>query len=129
MIDDVFAEVRAARDGGANGSIIGRHTFQLPKVRALDLLNKITSTRVELLAAAQDAGELAWWRDYRSRSWRGSCGDGRSSSSQRSSGRWSIAVLAKHLGRGEDLSTGAVQYLGRGEKLGAQIERRGRPFG
>ena len=40
MIDDVFAEVRL-RDGGANGSIIGRNTFQLPKVRARDLLNKI----------------------------------------------------------------------------------------
>jgi class I fructose-bisphosphate aldolase len=41
MIEDVFAEVRAVRDGGANGSIIGRNTFQLPKVQALDLLNKI----------------------------------------------------------------------------------------
>ena len=40
MIDDVFAEVRVARDGRANGSIIGRTTFQQPKVRALDLLNK-----------------------------------------------------------------------------------------
>ena len=41
MIDDVFAEVRGDRDGGANGSIIGRTTFQLPKVRALDQRNKI----------------------------------------------------------------------------------------
>jgi len=41
MIDDVFAEVRAVRDGDANGSIIGRNTFQLPKVQALDLLNKV----------------------------------------------------------------------------------------
>ena len=39
MIDDVFAEVRVTRDGRANGSIIGRNTFQLPKVRALVLLN------------------------------------------------------------------------------------------
>jgi hypothetical protein len=31
MIDDVFAEVRGDRDGGANGSIIGRTTFQLSK--------------------------------------------------------------------------------------------------
>lgn len=38
MIDDVFAEVR---DGGADGSIIDCNTFQLPKVQALDLLNKI----------------------------------------------------------------------------------------
>ncbi len=41
MIDDVFAGVRMARDGRANGSIIGRNTFQLPKVRALGLLNKV----------------------------------------------------------------------------------------
>jgi len=41
MIDDVPAGVRMARDGRANGSIIGRNTFQLPKARALDLLNKI----------------------------------------------------------------------------------------
>ena len=41
MIDDVFAGVRMARDGRANGSIIGRNTFQLPKVHALVLLNKI----------------------------------------------------------------------------------------
>ncbi len=41
MIDDVSAGVRMARDGRANGSIIGRNTFQLPKVRAFDLLNKV----------------------------------------------------------------------------------------
>ena len=41
MIDDVSAGVRMGRDGRANGSIIGRNTFQPPKVRALDLLNKI----------------------------------------------------------------------------------------
>ncbi len=35
-----------ARDGRANGSIIGRNTFQLPKVRALGL------------TAAQDAGKV-----------------------------------------------------------------------
>jgi len=29
------------RDGGANGSIIGRNTFQRPKAEALDMLNKI----------------------------------------------------------------------------------------
>jgi class I fructose-bisphosphate aldolase len=37
----VFAEVRAIRDGGANGSIIGRNTFQRPKAEALDMLGKI----------------------------------------------------------------------------------------
>jgi class I fructose-bisphosphate aldolase len=29
------------RDGGANGSIIGRNTFQRPKKEALDMLSKI----------------------------------------------------------------------------------------
>ena len=41
MIDDVFAEGRAVRDGGANGSIIGRNTFQRPRADALDMLDKI----------------------------------------------------------------------------------------
>jgi hypothetical protein len=34
MIDDVSAGVRMARDGRANGSIIGRNTFQLLTRRA-----------------------------------------------------------------------------------------------
>ena len=51
MIDDVSAGVRMARDGRANGSIIGRNT-----------------------------------------------------SSQRSSGRWSTAILTKRRGRGEDVN-------------------------
>ena len=40
-LDGVFAEVRAIRDGGGNGSIIGRNTFQRPKTEALDMLGKI----------------------------------------------------------------------------------------
>jgi class I fructose-bisphosphate aldolase len=40
-LDGVFAEVRAVRDGGGNGSIIGRNTFQRPKAEALDMLGKI----------------------------------------------------------------------------------------
>jgi fructose-bisphosphate aldolase, class I len=40
-LDGVFAEVRAVRDGGANGSIIGRNTFQRPKKEALDMLGEI----------------------------------------------------------------------------------------
>jgi fructose-bisphosphate aldolase, class I len=40
-LDGVFAEVRSVRDGGANGSIIGRNTFQRPKQEALDMLSKI----------------------------------------------------------------------------------------
>jgi len=33
--------VRAIRDGGGNGSIIGRNTFQRPKDEALGMLGKI----------------------------------------------------------------------------------------
>src|ERR1700704_1895313 len=40
-LDGVFEEVRGVRDGGANGSIIGRNTFQRPKEKALEMLNKI----------------------------------------------------------------------------------------
>jgi class I fructose-bisphosphate aldolase len=40
-LDGVFAEVRAIRDGGANGSIIGRNTFQRPKEEALAMFGKI----------------------------------------------------------------------------------------
>ena len=34
-------EIRGLRDGGANGSIIGRNTFQRPRDEALDLLSEI----------------------------------------------------------------------------------------
>ena len=40
-LDGVFAEVRAIRDGGGNGSIIGRNSFQRPREQALELLEKI----------------------------------------------------------------------------------------
>jgi fructose-bisphosphate aldolase, class I len=40
-LDGVFDEVRAIYAGGANGSIIGRNTFQRPKADALDMLAKI----------------------------------------------------------------------------------------
>jgi fructose-bisphosphate aldolase, class I len=40
-LDGVLDEVRAVRDGGANGSIIGRNTFQRPKAEALDMLGRI----------------------------------------------------------------------------------------
>src|SRR6476469_7249519 len=36
-----FTEIRGLRDGGANGSIIGRNTFQRPRDQALDMLDKI----------------------------------------------------------------------------------------
>ncbi|MGC8470324.1 MAG: class I fructose-bisphosphate aldolase, partial [Acetobacteraceae bacterium] len=41
-LDAVFEEIRGLRDGGANGSIIGRNTFQRPKDQALDMLGRIT---------------------------------------------------------------------------------------
>jgi fructose-bisphosphate aldolase, class I len=40
-LDGVFGEVRAVRDGGGNGSIIGRNTFQRSKKDAIDMLSKI----------------------------------------------------------------------------------------
>jgi class I fructose-bisphosphate aldolase len=40
-LDDVYNECRAIRDGGGNGSIIGRNTFQRPKAESLDMLAKI----------------------------------------------------------------------------------------
>ena len=36
-------DARAIRDGGGNGSIIGRNTFQRPKADALKMLDKIIS--------------------------------------------------------------------------------------
>jgi class I fructose-bisphosphate aldolase len=39
--EGLYKEVRALRDGGANGSIIGRNTFQRPRAEALDMLDKI----------------------------------------------------------------------------------------
>jgi class I fructose-bisphosphate aldolase len=39
--DDLLAEARAIRDGGGNGSIIGRNTFQRPRAEALELLENM----------------------------------------------------------------------------------------
>ena len=39
--DGLMEEIRGLRDGGANGSIIGRNTFQRPREEALDLLSEI----------------------------------------------------------------------------------------
>ena len=39
--EDIFNEARAIRDGGGNGSIIGRNTFQRPRDEALKLLDSI----------------------------------------------------------------------------------------
>ncbi len=40
-LDGLYDEIRGIRDGGGNGSIIGRNTFQRPKEQALEMLNKI----------------------------------------------------------------------------------------
>ena len=40
-LDGVLDEIRAVRDGGGNGSIIGRNTFQRPREEALAMLNTI----------------------------------------------------------------------------------------
>lgn len=39
--NSVYDDARAIRDGGGNGSIIGRNTFQRPRKDALEMLNKI----------------------------------------------------------------------------------------
>lgn len=40
-VDDILSEATAIRDGGGNGSIIGRNTFQRPRTEALKLLEKM----------------------------------------------------------------------------------------
>ncbi len=40
-LNDVYDEIRGLRDGGANGSIIGRNTFQRPREEALAMLAEI----------------------------------------------------------------------------------------
>ncbi len=40
-IDGVFEDARAIRDGGGNGSIIGRNSFQRPRQEALEMLGKL----------------------------------------------------------------------------------------
>ncbi len=40
-IEGVLEEIRQIRDGGGNGSIIGRNSFQRPKAQALELLDQV----------------------------------------------------------------------------------------
>lgn len=40
-LNDIYDEVRAIRDGGGNGSIIGRNSFQRPREEAIAMLTKI----------------------------------------------------------------------------------------
>ena len=42
-IDAVYQDARDIRDGGGNGSIIGRNTFQRPRAEALAMLEKIVA--------------------------------------------------------------------------------------
>jgi class I fructose-bisphosphate aldolase len=39
--NSLFDDARAIRDGGGNGSIIGRNSFQRPRAEALEMLDKI----------------------------------------------------------------------------------------
>ena len=39
--DSVYDDARAIRDGGGNGSIIGRNSFQRSREDALDMLGKL----------------------------------------------------------------------------------------
>ncbi|MDD2867068.1 class I fructose-bisphosphate aldolase [Neomegalonema sp.] len=41
--DSVYADARAIRDGGGNGSIIGRNVFQRPRAEALEMLNELVA--------------------------------------------------------------------------------------
>ena len=40
-MEGVLEEIRQIRDGGGNGSIIGRNSFQRPKAQALELLDQV----------------------------------------------------------------------------------------
>jgi fructose-bisphosphate aldolase, class I len=40
-LDGLYAETRAIRDGGGNGSIIGRNTFQRPRDEAMKMLDQM----------------------------------------------------------------------------------------
>jgi fructose-bisphosphate aldolase, class I len=40
-IDSLYEEVKSIRDGGGNGSIIGRNSFQRPRAEALKMLNDL----------------------------------------------------------------------------------------
>jgi fructose-bisphosphate aldolase, class I len=42
-LDALYDEIKQIRDGGGNGSIIGRNTFQRKREEALDMLDKITN--------------------------------------------------------------------------------------
>jgi class I fructose-bisphosphate aldolase len=49
--NSIYDEARAIRDGGGNGSIIGRNTFQRPREEALAMLGKIVNIYKEARGA------------------------------------------------------------------------------
>jgi class I fructose-bisphosphate aldolase len=55
--DSVYQDARDIRDGGGNGSIIGRNTFQRPREQAIDMLNRIINIylgREDVMARAAE---------------------------------------------------------------------------
>ena len=40
-VDAVYQDARDIRDGGGNGSIIGRNAFQRPREEAVEMLDKL----------------------------------------------------------------------------------------
>ncbi len=50
--DQIFQDARDIRDGGGNGTIIGRNTFQRPRKEALEMLNRIIGIYLGKEAAA-----------------------------------------------------------------------------
>jgi class I fructose-bisphosphate aldolase len=54
-LDGLYDEVRQIRDGGANGSIIGRNTFQRPREEALRMLDTI----IKIYQGKADSGQVS----------------------------------------------------------------------
>ena len=46
-VDSILEDIRGIRDGGANGSIIGRNTFQRPEAEAMSMLGRIIDLYLE----------------------------------------------------------------------------------
>ena len=40
-LEGIYDEARGIRDGGGNGSIIGRNTFQRPRAEAMQMLDTL----------------------------------------------------------------------------------------
>ena len=54
-VEAIYAEIRAQRDGGASGAIIGRNTFQRPREEALAML----ATIIDIYKGERGNGERA----------------------------------------------------------------------